>query len=80
MAAVHEDSCIGYFGFAVNSISSKKQHNKHNFEISQVDAVPYPEFFLAYRYMYQDLNETIGEHTVRQTDTQTKLWLYLAAS
>ena len=41
--------------------------------------VPYPEFFWAYRYMYRDrdFNESIGEHTVKQTDRQ-KLWLYLA--
>ena len=33
-------------------------------------AVLYPEFFLAYRYMYreQDFNESNGEDTVRQTD------------
>ena len=43
-------------------------------------AVPYPEFFLTYWYMYrdQDFNKSIGEHIFRQTDGQ-KLWLYLAA-
>ena len=43
-------------------------------------AVPYPELFWGYRYMYwdQDFNKSIGEHTVRQTDRQ-KLWLYLVA-
>ena len=45
-----------------------------------VPAVSYPEFFWAYWYMYRerDFNESIGEHTVRETDRQ-KLWLYLAA-
>ena len=42
---MHEDTCIGLFAFVVNSISSKKQPNKHNFEGSNVDAVPYPLFF-----------------------------------
>ena len=42
--------------------------------------VSYPEFFWVYRYMYQDQDfiESIGKHTVRQTDQQ-KLWLCLAA-
>ena len=72
MAPVHEDICIGLFAFVVNLISSKKQPNKHNFEISQIEAVPYPEFFKAYQCMYQDFNKSIGEHTVRQTDGQTE--------
>ena len=65
MTAVHKDASIGLFAFAVNLNSLKKQPNKHNFEISQVDAVPYQEFFLAYQYIYQDFNKSIGEHTVR---------------
>ena len=68
MTAVREDTCIGLFGFAVNLISSKKQPNKHNFEISQVDAVPHQDFFLAYWYMCQDFNKSIGEHIARETD------------
>ena len=36
MAAVHEDTCIEHVAFAVHSISSNKQPNKYNFEISQV--------------------------------------------
>ena len=46
MTAVHEDTCIGLFAFAVNLNSLKKQPNEHNFKISQVDAVPYQEIFL----------------------------------
>ena len=42
---MHEDTCIELFAFAVNSISSKEQPNKYNFEISYVDAMPYPLFF-----------------------------------
>ena len=36
-----------------------------SFQSSVVKPVPYPEFFWAYMYMYQqrDLNERIGEHT-----------------
>ena len=66
---------LNFFLFAANSISSKKQPNKHNFEISQVDAVLHPEFFWAYRYMYwdQDFNESIGESTVKHTDRLTKV-------
>ena len=45
MAAVHEDTCIGLFAFAVNLISSKKQPSEHNCEISQVDILPYQQFF-----------------------------------
>ena len=41
-AAVDKGTCIGIIAFAVNLISSKKQANKHNFEISQVDIVQYP--------------------------------------
>ena len=43
-------------------------------------AVPYPEFFGAYWYIYRDrdFNKSIGEHTVRHAD-RPKLWLYLAA-
>ena len=41
----------------------------------EYEAVLYPEFFWAYRYMYQDqdFNESIGERTVREreTDRQT---------
>ena len=42
--------------------------------------MPYPEFFWAYRYTYQeqDFNESIEEHTIRKTARQT-LWPYLAA-
>ena len=45
MPAVHEDTGIGLFAFAVNFISSRKQPNKRNFKINQVGAVPYQEFF-----------------------------------
>ena len=42
--------------------------------------VPYSEFFWTHQYMYrdQDFNESIGEHTIRQTNQQN-LWLYLTA-
>ena len=38
-------------------------------------AVPYPEFFWTYWYMYrdQDFNKSIGDRTVRQTDSPTKV-------
>ena len=43
-------------------------------------AVPHPEFFWAYWYMYRDwdFNKSIGEHIFRQTNPQ-QLWLYLVA-
>ena len=37
MANVHGDTCIEFFAFAVNSISSNEGPNKRNFEIDQVD-------------------------------------------
>ena len=47
-------------------------------------AVPYPEFFGVYWYLYPDqyFSKSIAEHTIRKTDRQTdrqKFWLYLAA-
>ena len=38
---------LEFFAFVVNWISLKKQLNKHNFEISQVDAVPVPRAFFS---------------------------------
>ena len=72
------ETCIELFSFAVNSISSKKQPNKHNFGISHVDEVPHPELFLdiPVHVPGPGFNESIGERTVRQTDQQ-RLWLYL---
>ena len=36
-------------------------------------AVPYPEFFWVYWYLYPDqyFSKSIAEHTIRKTDRQT---------
>ena len=72
MAAVHEDTCIGLFAFAVNLISSKKRKTTTNSQINiilrlaRLTECRTQSFFLAYGTCTKIL-------TRHQTDRQTKV-------